>query len=69
MVGIFSLGLTSSTRATRFVHLDVAKRLVGHDSTDFIELRVDDMFAAGEIADDIIRRGSATSTCRRTGPT
>lgn len=53
VVGLFSLGLYEFDQGYAFVHLDTAKRLVGHDSIDFIELRVDDMFAAGEIADDI----------------
>jgi lipoprotein-releasing system permease protein len=53
VVGLFSLGLYEFDQGYAFVHLDSAKRLVGHDSIDFIELRVDDMFAAREIADDI----------------
>ncbi|MBA3638380.1 MAG: lipoprotein-releasing ABC transporter permease subunit [Acidobacteriota bacterium] len=53
VVGLFSLGLYEFDQGYAFVHLNSAKRLAGHDSIDFIELRVDDMFAAGEIADDI----------------
>jgi lipoprotein-releasing system permease protein len=53
VVGLFSLGLYEFDQGYAFVHLDTAKRLVGRDSPDFIELRVDDMFAAGAIADDI----------------
>ncbi len=55
IVGLFSLGLYEFDEGYAFVHLESAKRLVGHDSIDFIELRVDDMFAAGEIADEIGR--------------
>lgn len=53
VVGLFSLGLYEFDQGYAFVHLDTARRLVGRDSPDFIELRVDDMFAAGSIADDI----------------
>jgi lipoprotein-releasing system permease protein len=56
VVGLFTLGLFEFDQAYAFVHLDTAKRLVGRTSPDFIELRVDDMFAAGEIADDIAER-------------
>ena len=53
VVGLFSLGLYEFDQGYAFVHLDAAKRLTGQDSITFIELRVDDMFAAGEIADAI----------------
>ncbi|MDQ3488490.1 MAG: lipoprotein-releasing ABC transporter permease subunit [Acidobacteriota bacterium] len=53
VVGLFNLGLYEFDQAFAFVHLDTAKRLVGHDSITFIELRVDDMFEAGPIADEI----------------
>jgi lipoprotein-releasing system permease protein len=53
VVGLFSLGLYEFDQGYAFVHLESAKRLVGRDSIDFIELRVEDMFAAGEIADEI----------------
>ena len=53
VVGLFSLGLYEFDEGYAFVHLDSARRLAGRDSIDFIELRVDDMFEAGEIADDI----------------
>src|SRR5688500_12713614 len=53
VVGLFSLGLYEFDQGYAFVHLESAKRLVGRDSIDFIELRVEDMFAAGEIADQI----------------
>ena len=53
VVGLFSLGLYEFDQGYAFVHLDTARRMARHDSIDFIELRVDDMFAAGDIADDI----------------
>jgi lipoprotein-releasing system permease protein len=53
VVGLFSLGLYEFDQGYAFVHLDTARRMARHDSIDFIELRVDDMFAAGPIADDI----------------
>jgi lipoprotein-releasing system permease protein len=60
VVGIFSLGLFEFDQAYAFVHLDAAKRLTGRSTPDLIELRVDDMFAAREIADTIPERlGSA----------
>jgi lipoprotein-releasing system permease protein len=56
VVGLFSLGLFEFDGAYAFVHLDVAKRLTGRATPDFIELRVDDMFAASTIADTIPER-------------
>lgn len=56
VVGLFSLGLFEFDQAYAFVHLDAAKRLAGVDSPSLIELRVDDMFRAGEIADTIPER-------------
>jgi lipoprotein-releasing system permease protein len=53
VVGLFSLGLYEFDQGYAFVDIETAKRLVGRESIDFIELRVDDMFAAGEIADNI----------------
>ena len=53
VVGIFNLGLLEFDEAYAFVHLDVAKRLLGSERPDYIELRVDDMFAAQEVADSI----------------
>ena len=35
------------------MRLDVAERALGKDDPDFIELRVDDMFAAQQVADSI----------------
>ena len=56
VAGTFSLGLFEYDSGYGFVHLDVAKRALGRDAPDFIELRVDDMFAAQEIAETIPER-------------
>lgn len=53
VVGTFSLGLLEYDSGYAFVRLDVAQRVLGKDEPDFIELRVDDMFAAQRIADSI----------------
>ena len=53
VVGIFKVGLLEFDEAYGFVHLDVAKRLLASERPDYIELRVDDMFAAQEVADSI----------------
>ncbi len=54
--GTFSLGLYEYDSGYGFVHLDVAKRALKRDMPDIIELRVDDMFAAQQIADGISER-------------
>jgi lipoprotein-releasing system permease protein len=56
VVGLFSLGLFEFDEAYAFVHLDAAKRLTGKSTPDYIELRVDDMFASAEIAETISER-------------
>jgi lipoprotein-releasing system permease protein len=56
IVGLFSLGLFEFDQAYAFVHLDAAKRLTGLSTPSLIELRVDDMFDAAEIADSIPER-------------
>jgi len=53
VVGLFNLGLFEFDQAYAFVQLDASKRLAGVDSPSLIELRVDDMFRAAEIADSI----------------
>jgi lipoprotein-releasing system permease protein len=53
VAGTFSLGLLEYDSAYAFVHLDVAKRTLRNEDPDFIELRVDDMFAAQRVADSI----------------
>jgi lipoprotein-releasing system permease protein len=53
VVGTFSLGLLEYDSGYAFVRLDVAQRVLGKEEPDFIELRVDDMFAAQRVADAI----------------
>ena len=45
-----------SAQAGEFVRLEVAQRNLGKEQPDFIELRLDDMFAAQKVADDIPAR-------------
>lgn len=52
--GTFALGLYEFDSTYGFVSLDVARRLLGKDGVDFIQLRVDDMYQAPEIADQIM---------------
>ena len=53
VVGIYSLGLYEFDAAYGFVSLDFAKRLVGREAPDVLELRVDDIYAAPEIANRV----------------
>ncbi|MEP6916861.1 MAG: ABC transporter permease [Acidobacteriota bacterium] len=53
IAGIFSLGLFEYDSSYGFVRLDVAQRDLGRTMPDFIELRLDDMFAAQQVADSI----------------
>jgi lipoprotein-releasing system permease protein len=50
VAGIFSLGLYEFDSSYGFVSLDVAKRLLDKDQVDLIQLRVDDIYKAPEIA-------------------
>ena len=53
VVGMFSLGLLEFDSTYGYLSLDVAKRLLGKDKIDLIQLRVDDIFAAPRIAKSI----------------
>jgi lipoprotein-releasing system permease protein len=53
VVGLFSLGLFEFDSTYGFLSLDVAKRLLGKDKVDLIQLRVDDIYAAPRIAQSI----------------
>jgi len=53
VVGMFSLGLLEFDSTYGYVSLDVAKRLLGKDRVDHIQVRVDDIWAAPGIADAI----------------
>jgi lipoprotein-releasing system permease protein len=54
--GIFSLGLYEFDSTTGFVSLALAKRMFGKEQADLIQLRVDDVYAAPQIARDISSR-------------
>jgi lipoprotein-releasing system permease protein len=56
VVGIFALGLYEFDAAYGFVDLPTGQRLLGRDAPDFIEVRVDDMYAAPQVADQIVQR-------------
>jgi lipoprotein-releasing system permease protein len=53
VVGIFSLGLFEFDREYALVNLPVAEHIFGKKHPDFIQLRLDDMFAAPRVADTI----------------
>ena len=50
VVGVFSLGLFEFDSSYGYVHLSVAEKLMDRTRPDFIEVKVDDLFAAQEIA-------------------
>jgi lipoprotein-releasing system permease protein len=56
VVGIFSLGLFEFDSSYGYVHIDVAKKVLDRPGPDFIEVRVDDLFAAREVADSVPSR-------------
>jgi lipoprotein-releasing system permease protein len=53
VAGIFNLGLYEYDAAYAFIHLSEAERLFGRSTTSFMELRVDDLYAAPEVAERI----------------
>jgi lipoprotein-releasing system permease protein len=55
VVGIFKLGLYEFDSGYGFVHLDVAKAVLG-DAPTYIELRVRDLFKAKAVADEITEK-------------
>src|SRR4029453_4111816 len=57
--GIFSLGLYEFDSSYGFVSLEAGMRMLGRDHPDFVELRVDDMFKAQEVVDQIVSRYGA----------
>jgi lipoprotein-releasing system permease protein len=59
VVGIFSLGLFQFDSEYGFIRLDAAQRMFGEDIPMFVELRVDDMFKAGEVVEAIAGRFGA----------
>jgi lipoprotein-releasing system permease protein len=60
VVGIFSLGLYEFDAAYGFVSLTTAQRIMARDRPDFIEIRVDDMYAAPSVASTIVDRLGAS---------
>jgi lipoprotein-releasing system permease protein len=50
VAGIFALGLYEFDSAYGFVSLDLAKRLMGKDAPELLQVRVDDIYAAQRIA-------------------
>ena len=56
VVGIFSLGLFEFDSEYALVDLPVAARVFGRDHPDFMQVRLDDMFAATAAAEEIQRR-------------
>jgi lipoprotein-releasing system permease protein len=56
VVGIFSLGFDEFDSGYALVSLDTAKRVLGKTQPDFIELRVDDIYAAPEVSRAVTRQ-------------
>ncbi|MBI2219840.1 MAG: lipoprotein-releasing ABC transporter permease subunit [Acidobacteria bacterium] len=56
VVGIFSLGLFEFDAAYGYVRMDVAGHLLNRDRPDYIEARVDDMYAAPRLAEEYERQ-------------
>jgi lipoprotein-releasing system permease protein len=56
IVGVFNLGLFEFDEAYGFVHLSVAERILERQRPDYLEVRVDDLFAAPAVAHDIVER-------------
>jgi lipoprotein-releasing system permease protein len=56
VAGIFYLGLYEFDSTYGYVSIDVAKRLLGRDEVDLIQLRVDDLSLAPEVASMIVDR-------------
>jgi lipoprotein-releasing system permease protein len=53
VVGLFSLGLYELDSTSGFLDLEVAKRVLGKEHVDLIQLKVDDIYAAPRIAESI----------------
>ena len=63
VAGTFELGLPEFDSTYGFISIDVAKRMMGKADIDFIQLRVDDIWAAPEIArqiDNLVDEGYVT---------
>ena len=53
VAGIYSLGLYEFDSAWGYVSLDFAERMMGKTEVDLIQAKVDDIYAAGEIAERV----------------
>jgi lipoprotein-releasing system permease protein len=60
VVGIFTLGLYEYDSAYAVVSLPVGLRLMGKPHPDFLQLKVDDVYKAHEVAEAIVARYGAT---------
>jgi lipoprotein-releasing system permease protein len=56
VAGIFSLGLYEFDSTYGYVSIDVAERLFGKDQADLIQLRVDDLSLAPQVATSVLTR-------------
>lgn len=56
VVGTFRLGFQEFDAQWAYVSLETARRLVGHTEVDHIELRVNDIYRAPQIADEITQQ-------------
>jgi len=56
VVGLFMLGLLEFDEAYAFVKIDAAERMLGKDRPDYIQLRLDDLWAAPKVAEEISDR-------------
>ena len=55
VVGIFDMGFHQFDTAYGYVRLDVAARLLDRPGAEFLELKVDDLYAAPDVAASIMR--------------
>jgi lipoprotein-releasing system permease protein len=55
IAGIYALGLYEFDAAYGYIDLDFAKRLMGKDIVDLVQVKVDDIYAAPEVADRVAR--------------
>jgi lipoprotein-releasing system permease protein len=56
VAGVFSLGLYEFDSTYGYITIDVARRLLGKDEVDLIQLRVDDLSRAPEVARSVVDR-------------
>jgi lipoprotein-releasing system permease protein len=56
VVGLFTLGLLEFDEAYAFVDIKVAERMLGKNKPDYIQLRLDDLWQAQAVADDVTGR-------------